>query len=538
MPDIIFPLSSIGGLAPGYSGAPEFDAPQPNYNVFGSEGQYADGIVNPFRRPGFLGAANNGVQNITHATGTANGIFVSGITEDISSASGVAYFLEKNSGTSQVWRLDGYTDTTLTLANSITTSGGGGTDMALYSLNGTARIFYSYQKAGGGNIGVYDFGTWDDDWLSTLPVGSTTIGSSNNHVFVKSDNGFLYQLDGSFVHKIDGTSSGGVNGTFTANVLSFPDLYQLVDGVDARGYIWIALVGTTRDLVTTDQQTTSENSCGVYVWDRLTSGTQTADFIPIPDAREIRKIFFFDGSVHVITISISRVTQIRRHTASGFEVVAELEREARPRFPKSVHVGDKTVKWLGEDGKMYAYGRVLPGAPLGVFKIGNFSVTNAGSILVAGGRPGVTSGDNLEPETIVVNFNDGVANNISRRWFPNAASVTGVTLSSLGGDYKSLVKGLPKLSRITGVTLVFPTTASGANDAIDFQVYTNRSTTASATATITLNDGARGWYYMPLSKENVNHVQLGISYHTAVAVGDQITPEFAILHFESTGKKL
>ena len=59
MADLLIELNGIKGLAPGYTTYPEFETARPNLVAFGEDQNYAGGVVNPFRRPGFMGPAND-----------------------------------------------------------------------------------------------------------------------------------------------------------------------------------------------------------------------------------------------------------------------------------------------------------------------------------------------------------------------------------------------------------------------------------------------------------------------------------------------
>ena len=142
-------------------------------------------------------------------------------------------------------------------------------------------------------MGVYsNFTTFDPRFLSTSALGGFSLGATNNHRMAIADNGFMYIIDGYDVHKFDGTESSGISGRAYPSVLTFPEPYQLVDATDGRGFLWIGVTGTTRNLTGSDNQQSIENLCGVYVWDRLSSRVNTTDFIFLSGAKEIRKVFF------------------------------------------------------------------------------------------------------------------------------------------------------------------------------------------------------------------------------------------------------
>lgn len=540
MADILIPLSGFGGLSPTYSGYPTKESPTPNLDPFADDQRYTDGLINPFRQPGFLSAACDTFQTLTAGTSYI-GIISATQVDDVNSR----HYMIERAVNPHIFEMDFTGETQFESSNVITAAAGGGTDLEIYSVNGTRSLFYTYRKTGGGggDMGRYNFSSFVDTYLSATATNGFNLNSDVEHKMIVADNGYMYILDNQDVHRLDGTANGGANGTAYPRLITFVSPFQLVDGIDAKGFLWLAIVGSTRSLTGTDQQTTTEIPCGVYVWNRQTTRINMADFIPIPGTKEIRKIFYFEGTPWIISVSANRTTQIRQYNGREFEVKFELHRDAQPRFSDSVQVRGMIVYWIGRnDGKIYALGRIYQDGPLGIHIIGDISdnvaetFNSGGAISIAGGRPGVTSGDYLEPETMVINFSTGSTENYARRFFPHSLTITGLTLNSHEGNFRTVVKHLPKLSDITGVTLVYPELASGSNTALSLQVLVNRSSAISATATVSQTDGQRGWVYKPLSIHNVNTVQLGIRFSTAIIISNQITPEYAIIHYQQRHK--
>src|SRR3990167_10308671 len=142
MAEIILDLSSIGGLTPNYHSYPEYEVANPNLNAFGADNQYANGTVNPFRRPGFLGPANNTATTITVTTNPATMFSAT----EVDSENQDIYFLGGGSTDPNLWSITSYTATAISTAmGAIGGSGVVGTDLQIYSLNGLRRLFYSYQ---------------------------------------------------------------------------------------------------------------------------------------------------------------------------------------------------------------------------------------------------------------------------------------------------------------------------------------------------------------------------------------------------------
>ena len=136
----------------------------------------------------------------------------------------------------------------------------------------------------------------------------------------------------------------------------------------------------------------------------------------------------------------------------------------------------------------------------------------------------------------IVELNPSPATTQMKRWFPYAYSIAGVSQVPNAGNVYSLVKPLPKLSHLKSITLFFPPTSSGSTQILDVSVYLNQSATAWATTTMTLNDGARAFKFIPINQHNVNFVQLGLAWKTNITMAQAITPMYAELDYEPTGK--
>mgnify|MGYP001596411671 CR=1 FL=1 len=546
MQELIFQFNSSGGLTPGWTGHPGYENPQPHLNVFGNDSMYTEGVVNPFRQPGFLSPATSAVTAITTAEAGTAFVDVVNIIQ-VDTINTTIYVGEASGTMFRIQRLDSFTDTTLNAINQVNgLSGALASDFEIYSLNGVTSLFYAYNKGSAGEMGIYNnFSSFDDDYLSSSATGGFVLGA-NRHRLIVADNGFMYILDGSEIHRFDGTTEGGGSGTIKGRVVVFPNPFRLVDGVDSRGFLWVALVSDTRDFRGVgDSSVTGQVTCGVYIWDRQSTRVAQTDFIPVPGVKEIHKIFFFDGKPWLITSSTNRLTEIREYNGSEFVVKFELPRGARPRFVDSVQVRSNKVYWIGrDDGIVWCLGRIFPDAPIGIHKIGDMTPFtrgdtwgSGGALAIAGGRPSVASGDYLEPETVIVNFSTQTnSKNLINRWYPDSRTITGETLTVHPGRWRSIVKPIPKLSTINGLSVFFPPNTSVDSESLYIQLYYNRSNNVTTTAVLNEVDAARGWYWTSLTQENVNYVQLGVVFNGDQPVTKHIFPEYAKVHYTKTDK--
>ncbi len=546
---LIISLSGIGGLAPRFYGDYPRNVASPELITMGLENQYAGGKANPLRKLGYLGPANDSTANgWTSGQGDIATVIGSTIADTVNNK---IYLLER--GTS-IHQASTFVTTTLNSSASFKHDIGSGTvlgtDLEFYTVNGVRKLFYSYR--GSGDIGIYDLAsTFDDDWLSVAASGAFNLGLSNNHKMRVADNGFMYVLDGSAVHKIDGTTDGGANGTATANVLLFPALFQLVDAVDLRGNLWMALVKTSRDLESGTYETASFSELsGVYVWDRQSTKVNMTDFITIDGVREIRFIFSFRGIPTCFTVSNNLYTQLRIFNGNEFEVVEELGFEAYPQYKDSITVTGEMITWLGRNGHWYVYGKGNNKLPNGLYWIGDMSThitsgetfSHTGAMISVNDTETVETGQNPVNEKYYFASVDSTAI-LFKKWYPHKDSTTAASQDGATSTIYSMVMPLPKLSFIKSGTLHYPagTANVGVTVVADIGIYFNQSVDSWGTTTLKFDDRNRGYKYISIGKPGVNSIQVGTSYRTGVGGRineDLITPSFIEFEYVVTSKKI
>lgn len=537
MAKLIIDLSCKGGIAPRYYGDRYSSVSHPELRIIGRDDQYADGFVNPISKVGYLRPANNSAKDLTGATPTA---YIASTIVDTENTDG--YFWERGEN---LYKIDSYTDTGLTSVRTV--SGATGTDLEIYTVNGVRKLFYAYRKTGGGNIGIYDFSsTYDDTWLSATCSGGSTLGATTNTRMIVADNGYMYVLDGASVHKIDGTTDGGTNGTATMNVLTFPASFQLIDALDLRGKLWIALMRNNRDIYYGDNVSLVSVPSGVYVWDRQSTTVNMTDFIPIEGIREVRCIFSFRGVPACFTVSSDRYTQLRIFNGRSFEVVRELGPTDYPRFPDSIHLTAGGISWLANNGTFYYYGKILPQLEDGLYKIGELtfggtSITGHAILGINSQESGI-SGGNTTGEAYYIfisGYFDGNFERKGKKWYPHINGLSSLTIYPHSGTIYTMVKALPKLSTVKGITLFCPPIdTSGTGKLVDIDVYFNQSTSSWGTITFTRDDAARGYKYFPVGQRGVNFIQLGFTYSSSISLSYCPTFSYAEVEYEPTTKKI
>lgn len=147
----VLDLTGVNGLVERYQGDLNDTASQPHARYYGEEGQFADGIYNPFKKLGYLSPANNIVETLT---GTISDKVVA--IEYDEEADDV-YFATNGP---EILKLDGLSDSSLSNHLSITSTSDI-EDMVIYEINGGKALVYAIDtnNSGGMNIGFSTIGT-------------------------------------------------------------------------------------------------------------------------------------------------------------------------------------------------------------------------------------------------------------------------------------------------------------------------------------------------------------------------------------------
>ena len=523
-----------GGLAPNYWRGRQL-------TKVGADNQYAGGVVNPLRNVGFLSPASKtftALTNIGQLASTTPVLRFVGSDDGLLVAGGFQTIYFAQSTKLHAVRTD--TDTIQIAGGSPSfphTVGSVLRDIIVYQLNGLPALCYAYSTEMGALSNLLSSPTFDDVVLSTS-TGGAVLSSTFDVILEVADNNFLYIANGNAIHKFDGTSAGGTAGTETQSVIDLGVNWMVVDMRDGAGYLWIAAVNSLKSTISGLFDVNAQRKVAIYVWNKLSSSLTFTDVIPVVGANTVHSLFFVNGIPHCITSSFEGVVQLRRYTGRDFEVIREVGNnsgttDARPANRHAVVPFSNGVLWQAQNGRIYWYGRIADGIEPGLYILGESdaaSFTSAGAIFVK------------NADTLYVSYVDGSTNKVST-YLPNSAS--GATTST--GNYFSKVYELPKLSRITGLTVYYPKLSSGANANMTMSVYTNFSTTAANASDLQVNyqdvptgDGSRGYKYFPLGGEDfeaVNAIQIGIDWATGQTIAASVRPSRVEIEYEPTDRK-
>lgn len=449
-------------------------------------------------------------------------------------------------------------------------------DIILYQVNGISKIFFTRHNtttnALADSICVTSntsFGSPDVTWSllgnissnSTRPVGANIwlTKSAGRIVFIPSDNGFLYVLNGNVVHKIDGGTTGGTYGTITEDVLSFIGntaitgvnvITRLIDGVDMRGKMYIGLhVNSSFDIRTSSITGKTINQfVGVYVWNRSSTTASMQDFIEIVGVKELKSLHKFQGQPCCFTISTDGYTQFRVYNGTEFKVVKTLGQNAYPVYRRhSVHENGDNIMWLGNDGKIYCYGKIEEGLENALYILGDMSsqvsegqtYSGSGVFVAANAVETVTSGNQTAPLAFYLSYTDTAGNHL-RKWYPYSTD-TVVTVAQLGhiGNVYTLVKYLPDMSTVKYVDIRCAPTGTGTETIATIKYYFNGSATSSFSKTITKDQASRGYVRHEINKPYCNAIQMEIEYSTTNTLGasNDFRPSLAVVTYEDSNTK-
>lgn len=530
MPLLQIDLSGKNGLAPNHFAGFSSDTAQPNLVYEAKDGQVAGGVYNPFRQPGYLSPANNTFEALTGLSTTVIGSTI----YDANTDNDDTYFAERGT---QLWQLTAFDDTSF--ASIRTISGAIITDLEIYTVNGVKKLFYAYNKSGGGNIGMVDLPatTFNDTWLSATATGGATLSADGDIFMVSGDDGYLYIFDKYEVHKLDGTTSGGTNATLHGDALVFPTHYVSTDALDYRGNMWIAM--QTDGVNPNNTGSFIPSICGVYLWDRLTTASRMRDFIPVRGVRNIRKIYLgHDDTVRLICITIDRRVVIKKFNGTSFNTIHELGMSAYPNYRDSVATHSNYTTWLGADGVLYANGVAPTSTSEGIFKIGDLATASitTGAIVPQYAN---TSTSSLKNSTgLILNY-VASGTSLAKRWVMHGIGTSPIGSNNLTqntGSVYTPVKLMPPLSTVNKIVIYMaPGATSGTTTRGSIAIYFNQSTTAWATKTITSADIAKGYFEIEVNKSYINSVQFKITYPgNVIAVATDFMPYLALVDYQPT----
>ena len=368
-----------------------------------------------------------------------------------------------------------------------------------------------------------------------------------------ADNGFAYIFSGNSVHKIDGNTTGGATGTVTKNVILFPDSFSITDAVDYRSRLYLAIQDYPVSVLTTTKKSFA-GSCGIYIWNRISTQLSSADFIQLPGVREIKKIYSSpDGQLRLIVISNSGIVQLRQfgYNDSGgvvFNVLKDMGIGAFPQVSDGLAVaGDKSL-WAANDGSVYCEKN---GTVVRLFQIKEPGVTSdttldnikTGASLYGSDTETSDSGYRANKQAFTFSYLDGATQYIKKIYPFDLKNGSNTAQAQAVGSVYSGVHLIPIASDVGSIRIYnAPTESAGTTVVATIKVYFNQSTTASMptgmTKSISMNEAKRGYVDLKINKQYINAIQIEVEWSTAINLGgDTYLPSMAVITHEATTTK-
>lgn len=495
---------------------------RPHTALFFGKDQYAQGYINPIALPGLLMPAVDTFTTLTNASETGN-VIQRFVAYDDATPN---YYAIENA--TKLHEIVISSDTMTTSFHTISAHGGHssvvGEDVEFYQVNGSTRLFYSWNDNTDGDVGTYIIGgAFDDDFLSTTPVSAAALGKFP-HPLLRAPNNFLYIADGPSIHKFGGTSSDGANGTFYPTAIDMTKGYVIQDWVHAQSYAWIAGVQSVGGTI---GSTLMRRRCSVFVWNYISilAGNQTgfSAVIPVDGESSIDNIFLFQGVPHIFTRGADNKVRLRYWNGQEFAVRREMDINARPANRGAIDIYKNLLLWQTVDGRWMAFGSIGVGYPEGLFVLAKEG-TVGGAIV--GGASGYYYGSMYDSTYTVKKMN-----------FPTDSSSSNAYSGTITVDnYRSGVYQLPGLSEIVGMNIYWPPFSGGADSDMTINLYVNQA--QSATKSFSVNnssDGSKGFKYIPYVTKNVNQIQIGVTW-PAAAVNKSILPSRIEILYRTTEK--
>ena len=432
---------SLGGLAPRY-----YQSGYPSYGNANHAGQMLNMDLtdpNGFSQGPGLSTLTNGTQSVV--TSVLNSILKHAVTSNTTYGIG-GNKLHKISSTtvtnSGIWP-----HTFSSLGSEV------GEDVCYYQGN----LYYSFNEAGGGDIGKYDLNTtFTDNWGSTIPTGHALLTAGVPHQMMVSWSDKMYFTNGRYVGYYDGSTYAPQN-----LVLPLNSVAVAITGNSGQIYIGVNMPNVSGN---------NKNRAVIYIWDGATS-TWTTEIIVMG---RIGGMHVKNGVVFFFYEDVSNVGGYKLAYLSGTQVVDVANYSGGlPSYSEVCDYKDfiiwnaaslnalwsyttfpwqLTSPWTATTGDdlIYAFGSGDVSLPTRMFQLADSGYTTAGGIAAPFGN-------------VMISSTDG--SNIK------LAQFSGYDTNS---KWKSMVfdlVGLGKITKLDQVNITFEQLTTGAR--VDFVIRDN-----------------------------------------------------------------
>jgi len=330
--------------------------------------------IDPWRVPGYLSPGFE-ASDVTDVGEIDNLLIQSVTTEDDT------YAIENRSDSadSQVHNLNsttGAVSTTAPYPHQISPGAGNtvtGQDMVLYKVGTTTYAFYSYKitSTTDGDIGRITFGspdTLDDDFMSTVPANAALLDTNNDHPLIVGADDIMYIGDGNNVHAFDGQT--GANGTLSKNALTIPTEYQITGFARIRPRTLVIFAHTA------GQDSFHYARATAFFWDYLNN-----DFYDVVELNDnyVGSPFEHNGTIGCWTkgrrVLEGNIRKMQLWNGTRFKTVATVGTEI-PTTGGILSLDNLLM--FNSSGRVYYYGNVMDGYPIGLWTTMAGSGTSSG----------------------------------------------------------------------------------------------------------------------------------------------------------------
>jgi hypothetical protein len=348
--------SLTGGFCPAFWTA--------TYNSYGNKNQASDLQNVDLTSPSFL-RQGPGLANLTNGTeADAVSTLIKGLLK-YAQASNVSFGI----GGTKLYKLSSTTVTDDASFPRTVTNMTDGQDVAYYG----GKIYYSYNKASGGDMGQLTLpSTFDDDWLSSVPTGQFSLQGDVPHPLLAAGNDFLYIGNKNYVSSYDGS-------TATEQDLDLPSDCVIQDLAWASNRLWVA---TNRP----DISGSNKNIASIYVWD----GNSPSWDDEIVVMGRIGALFVKNGTIFVFYEDISSTGGYKLGYVNGTAIsdIAHFT-GSLPAFYQVAEYKNFII-WVSS-GEIWAWGSAAKDTPVIIFQLADGGYSTVGGLACPFGTPIVAS---------------------------------------------------------------------------------------------------------------------------------------------------
>lgn len=386
-----------------------------------------------------------------------------------------------------------------------------GSDCITYSVNvsstRTPCVFYSWNDSGGAwNVGLFNTsaGTFDDDWLSTVPATPPTpAGNLKPHPMVIGADDVLYIGDGNKLHALDGAI--GADGTFFDSVLTLPS--DFVISSFAKNGDYLVIFGY---YARNNYSITGVDNSSAFFYNYIDRDPTIS--VPIPGA--VSAGFEYRGSIGCFSYRSSPIQGQSRDSTlmlwngSIFEPVQQFIGSAP--IHGGVDIVGNSIQW-NTAGVIHSWGSPLIGAPDGLNKLTSGLGTSYGLLKTIGGGSGyqiLCSGTTTTGGAQYVN---------GTKYATSALIQTGAVAPLFTPG---------TIGKVKRVSINFSTTASGGRSIDLYLIRDNNQTTQLISAqTVVTNDTLTSQFDRDISLNTLPEFrEISIALQWATASGDASAP--------------